>query len=320
MKTRHILPVLAAVICAVLTGGCCHKEISDGWQEGYAVRILYDWHNDPEASPSGMTVWVYPRMGRSRQIELDGREGGVVTIPKGVHDIISCNSDARTARFVNTDAFSSHFVHTMETDLFESVNGRVGGSYAPRGRGAEGERVISPPDPVWGTRVAGVTVTAGDTTRIVMEPTPLTCHYSVEIRNVSNLMDAEAMCACVTGLAAGVRLGDGELSDEPVTLPFAMTADRERGVITGEFLTFGHHPSNKASHRLILYVWMSDGRRLCYGTEGDRFDVTRQVDEAPDPRRVSIVVDGLDLPAGFTPGVFQPGASDWVEIRTDIPI
>lgn len=239
---------------------------------------------------------------------------------EGSHDIITCNSDPEVARFANTGAFSSHFALTRDADLFESLNGVGSGANAPRARGTADERVTASPDPLWGTRVTGLAVAAGDTTLLVMEPAPLTCHYTVEIHDVSNLVDAEAMCASVTGLSPSVRLGDGELSDEPVTVPFGVTADRKRGMIRGEFLTFGHHPANGSPHRLILYVWMKDGRRLCYGTDGSRFDVTGQIDTAPDPRRVSITVEGLDLPAGFEEGTFQPGTSDWTEINTDITI
>ena len=117
-----------------------------------------------------------------------------------------------------------------------------------------------------------------------------------------------------------MRLCEGALSDEPVTVPFPMTADLEKGVIKGEFLTFGHHPANGTPHRLMLYVWLRDGSRVCYGTEGSQFDVTSQIDNAPDSGNVNIVIEGLDLPAAFTDGTFQPGVSDWIEIDTDILI
>lgn len=320
MRTRHILPAIATALSMLLPGGCRHKDLRPDTEGPGYIKVVYDWGKAPEASPQGMTLWMFHDSGTSYRIDLPGRDGGISQVHAGSHAIISCNSDTEITGFANTGAFDSHFAQTFETDLFRGVRGGGSTRVVPRAHGAENERVVASPDQLWSASAGNVNVTVGKTTVITMEPKPMTCHYSVEIHDVSNLGDAETMCATLTGMSPGVRLSDGELSDEPVTVPFAMTADLQRGVITGEFLTFGHHPANGSPHRLILYVWLRDGSRICYGTEGSQFDVTSQIDDVPDPGNVSIVIEGLDIPAGFTQGTFQPGASDWIEIDTEILI
>lgn len=320
MRPRYILPAIATTLIMALPGGCRHKDLSPDTEDPGYVKVVYDWGKAPEAFPDGMTLWMYHDSGRSYRIELPGREGGISKVYAGNHAVISCNSDTEITCFTNIEAFDTHYAQTFETDVFRSVRSGENALFAPRAHGAENERVVAPPDQLWSARTGNVKVTVGKTTVVTLEPEPMTCHYFVEIRGVTNLGDVETMCGSLTGMSPGVRLSDGELSDEPVTVPFAMTADLERGVITGEFLTFGHHPANGSAHRLVLYVWLRDGSRLCYGTEGSQFDVTSQIDDAPDSGNVNIVIEGLDLPAGFTDGTFQPGVSDWLEIDTDILI
>ena len=320
MRTRYIFPAIATTLTLALSGGCRHKDLSPDTEGPGYVRVVYDWSKAPEAFPAGMSLWMYHEDGRAYRVDHTGRDGGVSKVYAGNHAVISCNSDTEITGFSNIEAFDLHYAHTYETDLFRSVRSGENALFVPRARGTENERVVAPPDRLWSASAGNVRVTVGKTAVVTLAPEPMTRHYSVEIRDVSNLADAVVLCGSLTGLSPSVRLSDGELSDEPVTMPFPMTADPERGVITGEFLTFGHHPSNGSPHRLMLYVWLQDGSRVCYGTEGSQFDVTSQIDGAADPDNVRIVIEGLDLPAAFTDGTFQPGVSDWIEIDTDILI
>ena len=64
---------------------------------------------------------------------------------------------------------------------------------------------------------------------------------------------------------------------------------------------------------------MRDGSRFCYGTEGDKFDVTEQVHSAPDKRHVHLIIDGLELPKPIGgDDNFEASADDWYEINEDI--
>jgi hypothetical protein len=126
------------------------------------------------------------------------------------------------------------------------------------------------------------------------------------------------MCATISGMAGGINLSTQDLHLENITLPLESTFDKV-STITGRFITFGHHEDNDAPHRMELYVWMDDGQKVVYGTEGERFDVTDQVHNAPDKRRVHIVIDGLDLPQPIENGHgFKPSVDDWEIVEGDI--
>ena len=72
-----------------------------------------------------------------------------------------------------------------------------------------------------------------------------------------------------------------------------------------------------------FYVIMNNGNKLLFPQKEDpnpqRFDVTDQVHNAPNKRRVHIVIDGLDLPEAFTEGSgFDISVDDWDVVETDI--
>ena len=69
----------------------------------------------------------------------------------------------------------------------------------------------------------------------------------------------------------------------------------------------------EAPHKLVLYVWLKDGSKYYY-----TFDVTDQVDEAPEKRRVHIVIDGLTLPEPITGGDMEVAVDDWMVVNEDI--
>lgn len=61
---------------------------------------------------------------------------------------------------------------------------------------------------------------------------------------------------------------------------------------------------------------MSDGSKNYY-----TFDVTRQVDDAADPRDVHIILDSLSLPKPIVNGGgFQPVVDEWQNVEVEIPM
>ena len=69
---------------------------------------------------------------------------------------------------------------------------------------------------------------------------------------------------------------------------------------------------------MLLYVWMDDGSKYCYGTESGRFNVTDQVHSASDRKHVHIIIDGLDLPQPIGGDNIDPSVDDWQEVNEDI--
>ena len=126
----------------------------------------------------------------------------------------------------------------------------------------------------------------------------------------------------LSGMSGSVFCAAEQVRREYVTLPFEASAGDDT-TIEGEFHTFGHYDADtdvtragddaEAPHKLVLYVWLKDGSKYYY-----TFDVTDQVDEAPEKRRVHIVIDGLTLPEPITGGDMDVAVDDWIVVNEDI--
>jgi hypothetical protein len=63
---------------------------------------------------------------------------------------------------------------------------------------------------------------------------------------------------------------------------------------------------------------MNDGTKYCF-KDSKQLDVTDQVHNAMDKRRVHIIIDGLDLPQPIeNGGGFIPSIDDWTVEENDI--
>ena len=323
------------LLLLILTWSCTHKELCTHHPHDVKVRVDFDWMGAPEANPEGMCVFFYPiEGGQPRRYDFKGTKGGEINITVGQYMVMCYNNDTEGVLFRNKNDFCCHEAYTRDGNIFESIYGN--GYAPPQKRGTEPERVVICPDMMWGSIATEVditesgisytcTTTKGADQRMVIKehvitlyPVELTCIYTYEIRNVKNLKHATQMCATISGMAGGINLSTQDLHLENITLPLESTFDKV-STITGRFITFGHHEDNDAPHRMELYVWMDDGQKVVYGTEGERFDVTDQVHNAPDKRRVHIVIDGLDLPQPIENGHgFKPSVDDWEIVEGDI--
>jgi hypothetical protein len=323
------------LLLLILTCSCTHKELCTHHPHDVKVRVDFDWMGAPEANPEGMCVFFYPiEGGQPRRYDFKGTKGGEINITVGQYMVMCYNNDTEGVLFRNKNDFCCHEAYTRDGNIFESIYGN--GYAPPQKRGTEPERVVICPDMMWGSIATEVditesgisytcTTTKGADQRMVIKehvitlyPVELTCIYTYEIRNVKNLKHATQMCATISGMAGGINLSTQDLHLENITLPLESTFDKA-STITGRFITFGHHEDNDAPHRMELYVWMDDGQKVVYGTEGERFDVTDQVHNAPDKRRVHIVIDGLDLPQPIENGHgFKPSVDDWEIVEGDI--
>lgn len=302
----------------VLLSGCNHKELGLEYVKTASLRIEYDWQDAPEATPAGMCAILYPTDREAQHIRFDfrGMQGGEVELPVGTYRLITYNNDTEVVQFDNTHDFDSHRGYTREGHILEPIYGN-GLPLPPRAEGSEDERVVITPDELWGCTETEIVVTGEGHQVITLRPHDMLCHYSYEIRNVSNLKHVSQMSASLTGMAGGMDMATENLNREPVTLPFEAYPNGGSTVV-GEFLTFGHHEENTAPHKMSLYVVMDDGSKYVYSAD-PRFDVTDQVHSAPDRRRVHLIIDGLSLPQPIENGSgFAPEVDDWGEVKEDI--
>ncbi len=333
----HILLLLAFLMLAAIS--CTHKDLCLHHPHEVKLKVEFNWQNAPEANPLGMCVFFYPvEGGDPRRVDFKGTQGGYVELTVGKYHVISYNNDTEVAQFYNTNKFETHGAYTREGSVLEPALGNTT-ARAPRAEGSEEEKVVITPDMIWGCTAFDVEVTEtgvsyscvpfiskGDPVNVQVEehvitlyPDDLLCHYSYEIRNVQNLKHATQMCASLSGMAGGTTLSTLELHKEPVTLPLEAKINRETSTITGEFLTFGHHLENDDPHKMLLYVWMDSGEKYYFGSDDEDFDVTTQVHSAPNPKRVHLIIDGLELPKPIeNGGGYKPTVDDWESVYEDI--
>lgn len=348
------IAAFCAALTLLLTTSCDHKELCFHHPHVQDLTIVYDWRDAPEAHPQGMVVYFYPindENDPAAQSEFSGYqnteairadlspEGGkVVGLLPGRYRIITYNNDTNGVRFANEDFFDTHLGYTREGSVLEPLYGNAS-NRAPKAEGAEDERCVITPDPMWGCSVAEIEVSEQGVTYIhhpfdpdsdattditpvvthhviTLFPHPLFCYYTYEIRNVKNLDKALQMTCTLSGMAPALYFSSEEMHRETVTLPFGATSD---GVskITGEFYTWGHHELNTQPHKLGMYIWMKGEAKGWFYS----FDVTDQVHSAPNRRRVHLIVDGVELPQPIETeggGGFTPSIDDWVDNEQDI--
>lgn len=345
---RRLFYLAASVL---LFGSCEHKELCFLHPHTAQLQVEFDWNYAPDAERNneveGMCLWFYPvdeagtQTGEPLRYDLSGMKGGTVEIPMGRYQVLYYNNDYEVVQFRNVGDFWQKECYTREGNLFEPVYGNTA-NYAPRAEGTEEERVVLTPEMMWGDHAMNVDirdrglsywfVRDGETERTTIErdehrltlmPHEQVCYYTYEIRHVENLGGITQMCASLSGMSGAVFCAAEQVRREQVTLPFEASAG-DATTIEGEFHTFGHYDADtdvaraggdteETPHKLVLYVWLKDGSKYYY-----TFDVTDQVDNAPEKRRVHIVIDGLTLPEPITDGDMEVAVDDWMVVDEDI--
>ncbi len=335
---RLVLPFVA-LFMIFAAGSCQHKDLCVHHPHVVSLRVEYDWWKVPEADPYGMCIFFYPVDGGTpSRFDFKGTQGGTIELTVGKYHVITYNNDTESILFNNRESFEKHEAFTREGGLFEPIYGSAAAP-GPRASGAEGERVVITGDMMWGCNAFDVEVTdtgiaytcipekdkdkyvvvEREEHVITLYPDKLMCLYSYEIRNIGNLKYAAQMCASLSSMAGGMTFSTEKLYTESVTLPLSARIIRDSAKVRGEFYTFGHSEENDDRHRLLLYVWMNNGDKFYFGADSKKWDVTWQIHEAPDKRRVHIIIDGLDLPKPIqNGGGYNPSVDDWDTIYEDI--
>lgn len=331
-----LIAVMAAAALAL--SSCHHKDLCYIHSHSSGLRVVYDWSQAPEASPAGMCAYFYPTDENDRYLRFDfpGAKGGEIELAAGNYLLISYNNDTEAVQFSGIGNYGTHTAYTRTGDILEPMYGNGVTSSA---RVENDERVVIAPDGLWGCTEADIEISwhgteyehggwwsrsvstdsAGNQV-ITLYPKDLLCHYSYEVRNVTNASHIRRISAAITGMSGAMNLSTGTLDSELVTIPVEGHANAAAEKVIGSFLTFGHDPANAAPHRMYFFVEMDDGSK--YSIKGlPNLDVTDQVDNAPDRRHVHIIIDGLNLPdPENTEGDFNPFVDDWGVVEEDLKI
>lgn len=313
----HNIMRMSCVILTLALTSCVHKELCYDHSHVLEVDVVFDWHNDPEASPKSMSLYLFPDDGgRPMRFEFTRREGGKIRITPGIYRAICLNSDTENIRTSDIYDFESFRLTTKDTDLLSGMSTLgVRSDNAPLIKGAEDERIAMSPDSIW-TGSRQDILLESPTQEISIEMNRGFISFEIEIRNADNLRYAAAISGCLSTLSESLYPSTGNLSDNDVSIPFDMKIDTNKDIVTGQFLTFGHCPMEDKTHHLNIYVVMADGSKTYF-----TYDVTGQIHSATDDNHIIIILDDLPLPEpnlGGNGGGFKPEVNGWNQINIGI--
>ncbi|WP_295729803.1 DUF5119 domain-containing protein [uncultured Muribaculum sp.] len=301
------------------------------WDKANADLVIdVDWMYDSGADPEGMAYIFFPCGGYGDiwRFDIPGKNGGTVSVADGSYRVVCINDDTSGILFRGEDSYHRFSCYCREGGLYDGLGGTIdhplGPSVTP-----SGESVEICPDMIWCGSVweleledDGEWVTTEENAESVyspqrgvrLYPRPAVAHYSFIINDVKNLAGVRRMCASLSGMASEVYPATLKRGTEVVTLPLSahvLGDDR----IGGDFLTFGLPQDSTTPNKLMLYVWLTDGRKFSY-----EFDVTLQVRNAADPMRVTIAVGGISLPVSDPAGegAFDVSIDGWITEVIDI--
>lgn len=338
---QHIIGCVAILSLLFSTTSCEHKDLCYHHPHSVKIIVKFDWSKAPEANPAGMCVYFYPEDGgEARRFDFSGRNGGEIEINVGNYRAIAYNNDTEAVRYAN-GAFETHRLYTREGGILEPME--ISGDFRPTlPEEAQDNNVVITPDQVWAASAEMIEITetethydheiitgdmsgpslkvdnTGEVVVITFTPEDVMCHYSYEYLNVNHLSSGHKISAVLTGMSGIYYPGLWELHTNCVTLPLEATNNGNKH-IEGQFLTFGHHLRNTQPHKMVLYVVSADaeGKPIA---RAFTTDVTDQVHNAPNPRRVHIIInDTINLPVPIDGGSgFKPTVDDWDVIEEDI--
>lgn len=323
--------ILALLLLALTS--CVHRNFEyDNGRIGY-VEVVFDWRNAPDAQPASMSLYLFPQQGgEPLRYEFVGRNGGVIRVAPGTYDAICINSDKRDVLYRGAELFSTFEVTTPEADNV-AVDPLLDcrSSDLPVAPGTEDQKIMMQPPMLWSSSETGFTVTVTANMKgkagkgmteiehqvLTMYPKRIVDTYVVTVKNVRNVQYLRTLSGSISDMSEGYMAAEQMRTDTSVILPFGLTHDVAQANAEGMFLTFGHCPDVRRSHKLMLYAVLTDGSKYYY-----EFDVSDQAHNPPDDNGIyHIVVEFIDIPnpSGGGSGV-SPDVNTWnsVDIYLDM--
>lgn len=301
---RLMSRLMVAAALSVGIGSCSVIYDEDNCPDNFVVDA--DWMYAPDARPDEMAYFFFSDAEKKAVWRFDfaGREGGEVSLPDGTFAAIALNDD--NGYNVVSDpsvGYDEMTVTTLPAKLY--VNDGSGPD------NLDGEAVMRSPSQLWLS--VGSTVCRPEDARLIVYPRAMMAKYTCEVVRIVNLNGVKRISGAITGMASELKLADESRCGAAVTVPFSVGRAGDDKVL-GSLLTIGRCDNCNDSHKLWLFVWLTDGRYFTYS-----FDVTSQVVEASDPMDVHIKIEGLSLPESAAGGgAFDVSVDGWQETIIDI--
>lgn len=338
MKPLPIGLVFWVLLSCTLTS-CKYKDLCYQHPHYVDVNVQFDWKNDPEAQPEGMTVIFYnvdDPTAEPVRYDLPGRDGGSVRLMTGRYRAVAYNYGTETILYRNTEAIATYEAYTRESSIGEGTHMPYG--ELPRGEGKDSEVVILEPDMLWGATHPGFEIEMQDpvtydyvkegekattqkTYSIKMEPSKRVCNVTVNVHNVENMKYTSNFAGALSSLAPSVFMESAAFGEGSVSQAYTFNK-LDDTTLQAKFRIFGHCPRLEekisTTHYLTIYAVLSDDTKWYYNV-----DVTDQMhDKVKNPDKYNIVIDVYDLPIPkpITNGSgLQPTVDDWSNIDINLP-
>ena len=293
-KHLHLLSSLMLGLLFLLSEACTHKDLNEDAHTTIAdnVEVIFDWSKCPDTQASSMTLYLYPDNHDVMNYWFKNRTGGVIKAYGGRHTAIChSNDDPYTHIMRNTHAHNESEIYTDNTIMM--VGQGISTRGIPRAPGTEEEPLRITPTMIYGAQDSEINLKVSSLHQpLKFYPEELVTHITVEFAEVKNLKSSNIeIDATISSMAGGYYPGRMKPTSEAVSHTFTLTPDVENRTLRAKFLTFGTPDGEERPHKLCLYIVMKNKTGNFY-----TFDVTDQVNKAPDPRNITIRIYGLELP------------------------
>lgn len=322
MKRNLALSFLLSAMLLIAVS-CEHKGFSE-ISIAEKVQVVFDWNKAPDASVKQMAFYLYSDSRDVARHWFSNPAGGIIKSYPGAFTAV-CHNDDNSFELLVRNHHSHDEIEIYTEDTYVLTGQNLSTAGIPRAPGTEGEPMRATPSMCYGSNIRDILLFPTDTLQtITLYPEELVCHYTVEFINVENLSRADIMVdGALTSMAGGYLPGKLKATQERVSHTFTFSTDIENKRLISNFLTFGVPEGDTLDHMVSLYVVMSDRRGSLY-----TYNVSDQVNEAPDPRNVHIVISGLSLPeVPDTPPPSDPnspgmnvGIDDWNVQNFDVKV
>lgn len=312
MKAQRLSLVTLSLLSFLLLTACAPHDLDEAETGTFDIDVRFLWDKVPTASPSMMDFYLYPDDGsKPQRYMFAGRDGGRIHVRAGQYRAVAFNADTETILQHDMDSWDDARLTTPQTRLLGGGTSSEADSRAaevPRAPGTDNEAVMMAPEMIWADRTDLIPLDDRHCV-LTMHPDTFTCRYDVIVSGVAGIDRLAHATASLTGLAGSGKPCLNTVAGPLCTLPIDLKSTRAEETITGTLFTFGHCPA-PATHTLMLYIGLTDGRLYYW-----HYDVTRQVHDAPNPKHVTIRIDGLDLPDLSVNNAVQVEEWDDVEIE-----
>lgn len=304
MRACHTaLCLTAAMLAALLLGGCEGRELCYDHSHKLPVSIRFDWTDVPEAQPETMVVWFFPVDGSpGLRFELTG-DGNTsrtsfdaeVRVPAGTYRMV-CHNGSTEFNVERGSNIDDYFVVTYDVPVLSSMN-RTDDAPLP---GDDTEMPVRSQASTFyaHTLDSDFTVAADGKTQhtVLFRPSRASVLCEVSVTNVHNLTSDITLSAVLTGASEGWHAGTAAPAETCVAVPFPLQQSGPDS-LHGTVELFGL----SGVHKLRIYT----SNKYYYD-----YNVTDQIDGQKGLHYIHVDVSGIKLPDSPSSGL-SPGVSDW---------